>query len=268
MPTERRAGRHARRAGRRAPRRRRCCASAACRTRAPTGGGARADHVDRAASTPPRPGAAPPQTVGGLDLVPGMIPGAAVRGTASPPRSARPPLDGSRPGARVGARRELPDRRRVAAHLRRRRLAAAVDVVVVGLQLPPRRARLARRRRACRRTSACATSRAAVDVAARQRRAAFGGDPDRIVLMGESAGAGLHRAPARDGRRVRCRGRDPPERRARGHARRRRRGVGGRAVPRRRRRDVASTTLRDAAGRRAPRGAGADGRSPRSARSA
>jgi para-nitrobenzyl esterase len=133
-----------------------------------------------------RPGAAPPQTVGGLDLVPGMIPDAQSEDCLTA-ELCTPSLDGSRPvlvwvpggSYRVGgASLPLYDGARLAAH----------DVVVVGLNyrlgalgwlaadgvpsnLPLR------------------DLRAAVDWL-RANVAAFGGDPDRIVLMGESAGSG------------------------------------------------------------------------------
>jgi para-nitrobenzyl esterase len=133
-----------------------------------------------------RPGAAPPQTVGGLDLVPGMIPDAQAEDCLTA-EICTPALDGARPvlvwipggSYRVGgASLPLYD----GAHL------AARDVVVVGLNyrlgalgwlatgdvpsnLPLR------------------DLRAAVDWL-RANVGAFGGDPDRIVLMGESAGSG------------------------------------------------------------------------------
>jgi para-nitrobenzyl esterase len=136
------------------------------------------------------PGAAPPQTVGGLDLVPGMIPDAQSEDCLTAEICTPGPsngVDGSRPvlvwvpggSYRVGgASLPLYDGARLAAH----------DVVVVNLNyrlgalgwlatadvpsnLPLR------------------DLRAAVDWL-RANVGAFGGDPDRIVLMGESAGSG------------------------------------------------------------------------------
>ena len=194
---------------------------------------ARADHVDRAVRRHP-PGRRAtadrrrPRPRARDD------PRRAERGRASPPRSApRPSREPRRrrpvlvwvPGGsyRVGgASLPLYDGAHLAAH----------DVVVVGLNyrlgalgwlatdgvpsnLPLR------------------DLRAAVDWL-RDNVAAFGGDPDRIVLMGESAGSGAiaHLLAAYPDLPVARR--HPPERRARGHARRRRRGVGGRHLPRRR----------------------------------
>jgi para-nitrobenzyl esterase len=133
-----------------------------------------------------RPGAAPPQTVGGLDLVPGMIPAAQAEACLTA-EICSPAVDGSRPvlvwvpggSYRIGAA-SLPlyD----GAHL------AARDVVVVGLNYrlgalgwlaaPGVPSNLGLR-----------DLRAAVDWL-RVNVAAFGGDPERIVLMGESAGSG------------------------------------------------------------------------------
>jgi para-nitrobenzyl esterase len=133
-----------------------------------------------------RPGPAPPQTVGGLDLVPGMIPDAQSEDCLTA-ELCTPSVDGSRPvlvwvpggSYRVGgASLPLYDGAQLAAH----------DVVVVGLNyrlgalgwlavdgvpanLPLR------------------DLRAAVDWL-HANVAAFGGDPQRIVLMGESAGSG------------------------------------------------------------------------------
>ena len=114
-----------------------------------------------------RPGAAPPQTVGGLDLVPGMIPTEQTEALSHRRDLHARRSDGSRPvlvwvpggSYRIGAA-SLPlyD----GAHL------AARGVVVVGLNY--RWARWAGSpHRACRRTSGCATSRRG-RVAARQRR--------------------------------------------------------------------------------------------------
>jgi para-nitrobenzyl esterase len=138
-----------------------------------------------------RPGAAPPQTVGGLDLVPGMIPDAQTEDCLTAEicisAGASKGLDGARPvlvwipggSYRIGgASLPLYDGAHLAAH----------DIVVVGLNyrlgalgwlatdgvpsnLPLR------------------DLRAAVDWL-RANVGAFGGDPERIVLMGESAGSG------------------------------------------------------------------------------
>jgi len=133
-----------------------------------------------------RPGPAPPQTVGGLDLVPGMIPDAQDEACLTA-EICTPALDGARPvlvwvpggSYRVGgASLPLYDGAHLAAH----------DVVVVGLNYrlgalgwlatPDVPTNLPLR-----------DLRAAVDWL-RANVAAFGGDPDRIVLMGESAGSG------------------------------------------------------------------------------
>jgi para-nitrobenzyl esterase len=132
------------------------------------------------------PGAGPPQSVGGLDLVPGMIPAtqseACLTAEICTPdvRGARPVLVWVPGGSyRIGAA-SLPtyDGANLAAH----------DVVVVGLNyrlgvlgwlaadgVPS--------------NLALRDLRAAVDWL-RANAAAFGGDADRIVLMGESAGSG------------------------------------------------------------------------------
>ena len=116
---------------------------------------------------------------------------------------ARPSLDARVPGARLGARRQLPDRRRRRSPTydgARARRASGVVVVGVNYRLGAL-GWLAADGRADR-TSALRDLRAAVEWVRAASRA-FGGDPDRIVLMGESAGAGCHRAPARGDRR-RC----------------------------------------------------------------
>ncbi len=133
-----------------------------------------------------QPGAAPPQTVSGLDLVPGMIPDAQTEQCLTA-EICTPGLDGARPvlvwvpgGSYLigGASLTTYDGAHLAAH----------DVVVVGLNyrlgalgwlaadgVPS--------------NLALRDLRAAVDWL-RANVAAFGGDPDRIVLMGESAGSG------------------------------------------------------------------------------
>ena len=124
-------------------------------------------------------------------------------------------------------------------------------------QLPARRPRLARRRRGCRRTSGCATcAPRSSGCAATSPRSA------EIPIASCSWGSRLVRAASRTSlaasrRRTGRRG-DPPERRTRGHPRRRVGHVGRGAVPRRRRRVVGrrlATRHRGAAGR-----AGADRR--------
>jgi para-nitrobenzyl esterase len=137
------------------------------------------------------PGAAPPQTVGGLDLVPGMIPDAQTEDCLTAeictPGISSNGGDGARPvlvwvpggSYRVGgASLPLYDGERLAAH----------DVVVVGLNY-----RLGA-------LGWLATAGVPANLPLRDLRAAvewlranasaFGGDPDRIVLMGESAGSG------------------------------------------------------------------------------
>jgi para-nitrobenzyl esterase len=133
-----------------------------------------------------RPGAAPPQTVGGLDLVPGMIP-ESQREDCLTAEVCTPSLDGRRPvlvwvpggSYRVGgASLPLYDGAHLAAH----------DVVVVALNY-----RLGA-------LGWLATDGVPSNLALRDLRAAvdwlragvdaFGGDRDRIVLMGESAGSG------------------------------------------------------------------------------
>jgi para-nitrobenzyl esterase len=134
-----------------------------------------------------RPGAAPPQMAGArLDLVPGMIPSAQAEAclTAEVCTTA---LDGARPvlvwipggSYRIGAASLATyDGARLAAH----------DVVVVGLN-----SRLGAlgwlAADGVPSNLALRDLRAAVDWV-RANVSAFGGDPDRIVLMGESAGSG------------------------------------------------------------------------------
>jgi para-nitrobenzyl esterase len=133
-----------------------------------------------------RPGAAPPQTVGGLDLVPGMIPSEQTEACLTA-EICTTRLDGARPvlvwvpggSFRIGAA-SLPlyDGAHLAAH----------GVVVVGVNY---------RLGALGWLAADGVPsnlglrdlRAAVDWL-RANVAAFGGDPERIVLMGESAGSG------------------------------------------------------------------------------
>ena len=261
--------RHAGRARSRPQRRRGRCASAACRTRAPTGG----VRPSRSRWTEPldatRPGAAPPQAVGGLDLVPGMIPARQSEHCLTA-EIWTPALDGTPsrcscgcPAAATGsAARRSP---RTTA----RRLAAQSTSWSSGSTTGSARS-------AGSRADGVPSNLGLRDLRprstwVRERRAAFGGDPDRIVLMGESAGAGVHRAPARRPSRpthVPVAGAILQSGAPAGTLDAPTRGVGRRAVPRRRRASTASTTLRDAAARRAPRRAGADGRPPRSARSA
>ena len=133
-----------------------------------------------------RPGAAPPQTVGGLDLVPGMIPteqseDCLTAEICSPDVGGAAPVLVWVPGGsyRIGAASLATYD---GAHL------AARGVVVVGLN--------------CRLGAlgwlaadgvpsnlALRDLRAAIEWL-RANVAAFGGDPARIVLMGESAGSG------------------------------------------------------------------------------
>ena len=138
------------------------------RTRGPTGGACPSRSRGPSRSTPPRPGAAPPQTVGGLDLVPGMIPARSPK-TASPPRSARPSLDGRVPvlvwvpggSYRIGGA-SLPD-------LRRR--AGSPPTTWSSSASTTASARSAGSRpTACRRTSALRDLRGRGRVVARQRR--------------------------------------------------------------------------------------------------
>lgn len=133
-----------------------------------------------------RPGAGPPQIVGGPFLVPGMFPSEQAEGCLTA-EVYTPGLDGSRPvlvwvpgGSYLIGAASLPvyDGARLAAH----------GAVVVGLNYrlgalgwlaaPGVPSNLALR-----------DLHAAVDWV-RANVAAFGGDPDRIVLMGESAGSG------------------------------------------------------------------------------
>ena len=132
------------------------------------------------------PGAAPPQTVSGLDLVPGMIPSTQTEDCLTL-EVCTPALDGARPvvmwvpggSFRIGsASLPLYD----GAHL------AARDVVVISVNY---------RLGALGWLGADGVPsnlglrdvRAAVEWA-HANASVFGGDPDRIVLMGESAGSG------------------------------------------------------------------------------
>src|SRR4051812_26162630 len=133
-----------------------------------------------------RPGASPPQSVGGLDLVPGMIPGAQTEACLTA-EICTPDVEGARPvlvwvpggSYRIGgAALETYDGALLAAH----------DVVVVGLNY-----RLGAlgwlATRGVPSNLPLRDLRAAVDWL-RANVSAFGGDPERIVLMGESAGSG------------------------------------------------------------------------------
>jgi para-nitrobenzyl esterase len=132
------------------------------------------------------PGASAPQSVGGLDLVPDSVAGAQTEDCLTA-EICTPGLDGSRPvlvwvpgGAyrTGGASLATYD----GVHL------AARDVVVVGLNY--RLGALGWLATAGVPSNlALRDLRAAVDWL-RGNVAAFGGDPDRIVLMGESAGSG------------------------------------------------------------------------------
>jgi para-nitrobenzyl esterase len=133
------------------------------------------------------PGAAPPQLVSGLDLVPGMIPKTPQAEDCLTAEVYTPDLDGARPvlmwvpgGSFLIGGASLPvyDGSHLAAHgvvvvAVNYRLGAfgwlAADGVPSNLGLRD--------------------LRAAVDWV-RANATAFGGDPDRIVLMGESAGSG------------------------------------------------------------------------------
>ena len=143
-----------------------------------------------------RPGAAPPQTVGGLDLVPGMIPDAAVRGLPHRRDLHARSLDGVAVRCWCGCRAaSYRDRRRVAPALRRRAPRRARRRGRRA-ELPARRARLARGRRACRRTSALRDLRAAVEwLRANVGRVRRRSRPHRA--HGRVGRLGLHRAPAR-----------------------------------------------------------------------
>lgn len=134
-----------------------------------------------------RPGASPPQTVGGLDLVPGMIPDAQSEDCLTAEICAPLGRSGARPvlvwvpggSYRIGgASLPLYDGARLAAH----------DVVVVGLNY--RLGALGWLATAGVPTNLPLRDlRVAVDWL-RANVGAFGGDPDRVVLMGESAGSG------------------------------------------------------------------------------
>ena len=132
------------------------------------------------------PGAAPPQSVGGLDLVPDMIPASQSEACLTA-EVCSPDLGGSRPvlvwvpggSYRIGAASLATyNGARLAAH----------DVVVVGLNY-----RLGAlgwlAAEGVPSNLALRDLRAAVEWL-RANVGAFGGDPDRIVLMGESAGSG------------------------------------------------------------------------------
>jgi para-nitrobenzyl esterase len=137
------------------------------------------------------PGASPPQSVGGLDLVPDMIPGAQAEDCLTAeictPGISSEGRDGARPvlvwvpggSYRIGgASLATYDGARLAAH----------DVVVVGLNY--RLGALGWLATAGVPTNLPLRDlRAAVDWL-RANVGAFGGDPERIVLMGESAGSG------------------------------------------------------------------------------
>ena len=116
MPTERRVRRHPVRAGRAAVATARVRALRRCAVRAGRAVGRARAVVVAEPLDATAPGAAPPQAVGGLDLVPGMIAGR--RSRSLPHRRDLHARDSAvaLPGARVGAGRQLPDRRRVAAH--------------------------------------------------------------------------------------------------------------------------------------------------------
>ncbi len=169
----------------------------------------------------------------------------------------------SPPGDRVGARWELPDRRRFVAHVRRQPAGIRVDRGR-RLQLSPRGARLARRRRRAHQPRS-ARPRGRGRVGARHRAGLRRRSrPDRA--HGRVGGCRRARPPARDGSGP-CRRGDLAERCAGRNARRAARGMGGGAVlrrGRRRRRRRAAPP----ADRRGARGTGANGgRRPR-ARSA
>ncbi len=164
------------------------------------GAAAPAGAVERAARRHP-PGAAPPQRTEGLELVPGMAPD--THGGGLPHRrgldTARVPDGGaadrcscgSRAAASASAEPRLPT-------YDGRHLAADGDLVVVGLNY---------RLGALGFLAADGVPSnlglrdllAAIDWV-RANAAAFGGDPDRITLMGESAGAGAITASAHPAR--------------------------------------------------------------------
>jgi para-nitrobenzyl esterase len=132
------------------------------------------------------PGAGPPQTVGGLDLVPGMVPASQSEACLTA-EICTPDIAGSRPvlvwipggSYRIGAA-SLPTYD--GAHL------AAHGVVVVGLNY--RLGALGWLAAAGVPSNLGLRDLRAAVAWLRANVTAFGGDSDRIVLMGESAGSG------------------------------------------------------------------------------